>query len=128
MTSEADVADVEARVRQIVAALKQKNINLLPGGTIERYLPKYGGDHYDLSDEAKRHAVTAEIEEMAKPMAEADLSSRYGELYGAVCNLPSKMRVDVERVLRDYLSRYIHELQAAVTNNPTWQLGQVQHI
>ena len=126
LTSEAEVADVEARLRQIVAALRQKNINLLPGGTLERYLPKYGGDHYELTDEAKRQAVAAEIEEMAKPMTEADLSSRYGELYEAVRNLPSKVSVDVERVLRDYLSRYIHDLQAAVTNNPTWQVGQLQ--
>jgi len=126
LTSEADVADVEARLRQIVAALRQKNINLLPGGTLERYLPTYGGDHYELTDEAKRQAVGAEIEEMAKPMTEADLSSRYGELYEAVRNLPSKVSVDVERVLRDYLSRYIHDLQAAVTNNPTWELGQLQ--
>lgn len=126
ITSQADVADVEARVRQIVAALKQRNVNLLPGGTLERYLPKYSGDHYELTDDAKRQAVTAEIEEMAEPITESDLASRYGELYDAVCNLPSKVSVDVERVLRDYLSRYIHELQAAVTNNPTWQLGQVQ--
>lgn len=126
LTSEADVADVEARLRQIVTALRQKNINLLPGGTLERYLPKYGGDHYELTDEAKRQAVAAEIEEMAKPMTEADLSSRYGELYEAVRNLPSKVSVDVERVLRDYLSRYIHDLQAAVTNNPTWQISQLQ--
>lgn len=126
LISEADVAEVEARLRQIVAALGQKNINLLPGGTLERYLPKYGGDHYELTDEAKRQAVAAEIEEMAKQMTEADLSARYGELYEAVRNLPSKVSVDVERVLRDYLSRYIHDLQAAVTNNPTWQIDQLQ--
>lgn len=126
LTSPADVADVEARVRQVVAALRQRNINVLPGGTLERYLPTYAGDHYELTDEAKRQAVAAEIEEMAKPMSESDLSSRYGELYEAVRNLPSKVSVDVERVLRDYLSRYIHDLQAAVTNYPTWQLGQLQ--
>lgn len=121
-----DVADVEARLRQIVAALKQKNINLLPGGALERYLPKYCGDDYELGDDAKRQAVTAEIEEMATPMTEAGLASRYGELYEAVLNLPSKVSVDVERVLRDYLSRYIHDLQAAVTNNPTWEVDQLQ--
>ena len=126
ITSQTDVDDVEARVRQIVAALKQRNINLLPGGTLERYLPRYVGDHYELTDEAKRQAVVAEIEEMASPMTESDLSSRYGELYEAVRNLPSKVSVNVERVLRDYLSRYIHDLQVAVTNNPTWQLDQLQ--
>ena len=126
VTSQGDAADVEGRVRQIVTALKQRNVNLLPGGTLERYLPRYAGDHYELADEAKRQAVVAEIEEMAKPMSESDLALRYGDLYEAVRNLPSKVSVDVERVLRDYLSRYIHELQTAVTNNPTWQVGQLQ--
>ena len=76
-TSEVDVADVEARLGKIVTALKQRNVNLLPGGTLERYLPNYSGDHYDLSDGAKRDAVSAEIGEMAKPMTASDLSTRY---------------------------------------------------
>ena len=59
-------------------------------------------------------------------MDATELESRYGDLYKAVCELPSKASVDVERVLRDYLSRYIHELQNAVVNNPTWGLEQVQ--
>lgn len=126
LTSEDDIADVEARLRQIVAALRQKNIHLLPGGTLERYLPNYCGDHYNLSEDAKRQAVAAEIEEMAKPMTEEVLSSRYGDLFEAVRNLPSKVSVDVERVLRDYLSRYIHDLQTAITSNPSWQVDQLQ--
>ncbi len=125
-TSEVDVADVEARLGKIVTALKQRNVNLLPGGTLERYLPNYSGDHYDLSDGAKRDAVSAEIGEMAKPMTASDLSTRYTQLYDAVCNLPSKVSVDVERVLRSYLSRYIHDLQAAVSSNPSWELAEVQ--
>lgn len=126
ITSEKDVADVEGRVKQIATALRQRNINLLTGGTLERYLPTYSGDHYELNDEAKRQAVFAEIKEMAKPMSDADLSSRYGDLYDAVRNLPSKGSVDVEPVLRDYLGRYIHDLQVAVTNNLSWQLPELQ--
>jgi len=125
-TGDVNVADVEGRLRQIVAALKQKNIHLLPGGTLERYLPKYSGDPYNLGEEAKRDAVDAEIQEMAKPMSASALATRYTELYDAVCNLPSKVSVDVERVLHSYLSRYIHDLQAAVSNNPTWKLAEVQ--
>lgn len=60
--SQVAVEDIEGRLKQIVAALKQKNINLLPGGTMERYLPKYSGDHYQITDEAKRLAFFAEIE------------------------------------------------------------------
>jgi hypothetical protein len=64
--SQTDVEEIEGRLKQIVAALKQRNVILLPGGTLERYLPKYAGDHYELTDDAKRQAVGAEIEEMAK--------------------------------------------------------------
>lgn len=124
--SQTDVDEIEGRLKQIVTALKQKNVILLPGGTLERYLPKYAGDHYELTDDAKRQAVLAEIEEMAKPMTDEELRTRYGELYEAVCALPSKVSVDVDRVLRHYLSQYIHDLQSAVVNNPTWVLDQVQ--
>ncbi len=124
--SQTDVEEIEGRLKQIVAALKQRNVILLPGGTLERYLPNYVGDHYELTDDAKRKAVGEEIEEMAKAMTATELATRYGELYEAVCALPSKVSVDVERVLRDYLSHYIHDLQAAVVSNPTWRLDQVQ--
>jgi len=124
--SETEVEEIEGRLTRIVDTLRQRNIILLPGGTLERYLPKYSGDYYELTDEAKRKAVGDEIEEMAKTMTDAELAARYGELYNAVCALPSKMSVDVEQVLRDYLSRYIHDLQAAIVNNPTWQLDQIQ--
>ncbi|MBI4192601.1 MAG: AAA family ATPase [Betaproteobacteria bacterium] len=124
--SQTDIEEIEGRLKQIVRALKQKNVILLPGGTLERYLPKYSGDHYELTDDAKRQAVVAEIDEMAKAMTATELEARYGELYEAVCALPSKVSVDVERVLRDYLSHYIHDLQSAVVNNPTWLLEQVQ--
>lgn len=124
--SQTDIEEIEGRLKQIVIALKQINVILLPGGRLERYLPKYAGDHYELTDDAKRKAVGEEIEEMAKAMTATELATRYGELYQAVCALPSKVSVDVERVLRDYLSHYIHDLQAAVVSNPTWRLDQVQ--
>jgi hypothetical protein len=125
-TSQTDIEEIEGRLKQIVIALKQINVILLPGGTLERYLPKYDGDYYELTDDTKRKAVGEEIEEMAKAMTNTELATRYGALYDAVCQLPSKVSVDVERVLRDYLSHYIHDLQAAIVNNPTWQLAQVQ--
>ncbi len=124
--SQTDIEEIEGRLKQIVTALKQRNIILLPGGTLERYLPKYAGDYYEPTDDAKRQAVGEEIEEMAKAMTAAELAARYGELYEAVCALPSKVSVDVERVLRDYLSHYIHDLQVTVVSNPTWRLDQVQ--
>ena len=124
--SQTNIEEIEGRLKQIVLALKQVNIILLPGGTLERYLPKYAGDHYEFTNDAKRKAVEEEIEEMAKAMSATELATRYGELYEAVCALPSKASVDVERVLRDYLSHYIHDLQAAVVSNPVWQLDQVQ--
>ena len=125
-TSESNVSDVEGRMKQITTALKQKNVNLLPGGTLERYLPAYAGDDYELSDRGKRDAVDAEIEHLATSITETELAMRYGDLYQAVASLPAKMTVDVERVLRDYLSRYIHDLQKGVTSNLKWQKDELQ--
>jgi hypothetical protein len=124
--SEAEVKEIEGRLNQIVSALKQINITLLPGGTLERYLPKYTGDPYERTDEAKRQAVSEEIKELGKGMTPEQLANRYGALYEAVCAMPAKVSVDVEQVLREYLSQYIHDLQATVVSNPAWQLTEVQ--
>ena len=121
-----DVADIEGRLGQIVAALKEKNIHLLPGGTIERYLPCYTGDEYELAEDAKQRAVNGEIQKLSKLSTEVELSSRYGALYEAVCSLPSKTDVDVDPVLRKYIARYIHELQTTVVMNLDWQRDQIQ--
>ncbi|MCT7980449.1 ATP-dependent nuclease [Laspinema olomoucense] len=120
------VEEIEGRLNQITTALRQKNIHLLSGGTLERYLPQYSGDRYDLKDDLKRQAVAEEIEQISAGVAETDLASRYGELFVVVCLLPSKIQVDVDRVLKDYLRRYIHELQVAVTNHQNWKLEQIQ--
>ncbi len=124
--SKEDVADIEGRLGQIIVALKEKNIHLLPGGTIERYLPSYKGDDYKLAEDTKQQAVSDEIQKLWGPMTEAELSSRYGELYDVVCDLPSKANVDVEGVLRIHLGRYIHELQTAAVTNLSWKADQLQ--
>ncbi|WAE54363.1 ATP-dependent nuclease [Stutzerimonas frequens] len=125
-TSTCDVADAKGRLNRIVLALREKNIHLLPGGTIERYLPCYQGSHYDLKDEAKRNAVSGELIELSKEMTEEELRTRYGELFDAVCLLPSKLSVDVDRVIKAYLSQYIHDLQYTIVTNPEWDLEQIQ--
>lgn len=124
--SVADICEVEGRLSQISSALQQKNVHLLTGGTLERYLPAYTGDPYELRDETKRQAVAVEMGELATGLGEQDLKQRYGELYEAVCKLPSKASVDVEPILREYLSRYIHELQAAVVRHPGWGVDELR--
>lgn len=123
---EEDVKNIEGRLRKIIEALKEKNIYLLPGGTIERYLPHYTGSEYKLEEGKKREAVLKEIEEMPKLTTEEKLSERYGELYDIVRSFPSKANVDFDTVLRSYLSKYIHELQQMVVNNPNWSREQIQ--
>ena len=118
--------DVEGRRNQILTALKEKNIHVLPGGTIERYLPHYKGDEYTLSPDAKRQAVYAEIEELAELPTERTLLERYGDLYKAVHSLPSKSEVDLDVALNNHLSKYIHELQRTVVNNPDWQADEIR--
>ncbi len=111
------VADIEGHREQILTALKQKNISVLPGGSIERYLPHYTGDEYRLNDEQKRKAVNSEIREFPNLASEEAFANRYGQLYEAICALPSKDDVDVDTVLRKYISDYIHELQKVILEN-----------
>ena len=131
-TSEGIVSSVEGRRDQILSALEEKNIYVLPGGTLERYLPEFKGDIYSPSQEAKRKAVEAELLEIRKLQEashrdmERALSETYGRLYTTVCRLPSKTEVDVDVVLRSHLSDYTHELQKAVKDNPDWQHEQLQ--
>jgi hypothetical protein len=125
-TSRGDVEEVEGRLGQITGALRQRNIILLPGGTLERYLPGYCGDPYQLTDGGKRQAVSEEIIELGKGMTDEQMEMRYGALYRAVRAMPGKLSVGTEQVLRNYLSQYIHDLQAAVVGNPSWELAEVQ--
>ena len=121
-----DMANIEGRLQQIVKVLREKNINLLQGGTIERYLPSYTGDDYQLDERSKREAVNAEVQELSKPMADSELSLRYGDLYEAVRSLPFKEDVELEPTLRNYLGDYVYALQKTVVNNPDWNQTQVQ--
>jgi hypothetical protein len=122
----ANIDEILGRLKQIETALREKNVHLLPGGTLERYLPKYQGNPFDLKDELKRQAVADELIELPKVTSETELQNRYGELYEAVCRLPSKLSVDVDRVIRGYLSQYIHDLQISVVTNPSWSESQLQ--
>ena len=126
VTPQNTVADIEGRLDQILTALREKNIHVLRGGTLERYLPHYTGDEYELNRDAKLPAVQAEIMEMADLMTDEALAQRYGDLYEAVCNLPSKSVVDLGAVLSNYLSDYIHQLQRTIVNHPDWQMEHIQ--
>ena len=119
------VEDIEGRRTKILGALSEKNIHVLPGGTIERYLPSYNGDEYKLTPESKVQTINAEIQEIATLSTDEELGQRYGELYTAVCSLPSKDEVDLDAALANHLSRYIHELQRVVVENPNWQAEQI---
>ena len=125
----AELVDVEGRRDQIVSLLGKQNIHLLPGGTLERYLPSYRGNHYLLNESAKQNAVRSEIEYLASPHNNEVLADRYGDLFRTISYLPSRPDVDTEPVVRKYLSDYIHELQKAAVANPSWQLDQIkQHL
>ena len=129
------IEDIEGRWRKILTILAEKNIHVLPGGTIERYLPCFAGDLLDPKPDAKRNAVVAElkqlhcIRESDDPNQETTLMDRYGELYGVVKKLPSRPQVDFDRLLRRHLSDYVHELQKIVEANPGWGREQIEgHI
>lgn len=120
------VDQIIGRLNKIVEVLRGKNIYLLPGGTLERYLPKYKENPYDIKDELKKQAVAEELIELSWMTSEAEIQCRYGELYEAVSRLPAKLNVDVDQVIRGYLSQYIHDLQKAVVTNSSWEEDQLR--
>ena len=129
------VADIEGRWKKILETLADKRIHVLPGGMIERYLSSFSGDLFDPSPTAKRNAVETELvilqgicqtEEQDLDVALAD---RYGELYEVVRRMPSKAPVDLDNVLRRYLSDYVHELQKTVVEHSDWERERIdKHI
>ena len=125
------VEDIEGRWRTILTTLADKNIHVLPGGTIERYLPSFSGDLFDPSPEAKRNAVVTEIavlqglHQTDDPDRDAALAARYKALYEVVRKLPSKAQVDFDGVLRGHLSDYVHELQKVVAGNSDWERDRI---
>lgn len=126
VVSQQTIEDIEGRLSRIRETLAEENIHVLPGGTLERYLPTYSGDEYRIQPDAKHNAVQAEISELANLRSDEELRHRYGDLYEAICRLPSKEEVDVDAVLRNHLSGYIHELQRTVVNNPDYNGDQIQ--
>ena len=125
-SSEMEIADIEARLGQILTALEEKNIHVLPGGALERYLPLFQGAEFDPTPDQKRDAVVAELEAMSEITTREEISRRYTALYGAVSSLPSKDPVNLEVVLRKRLAIYIHSLQQTVVEYATWEHDRVQ--
>ena len=125
------VEDIEGRWRTILTTLADKNIHVLPGGAMERYLPSFSGDLFDPSPEAKRNAVQAELRvlQRIRQTADADrdaaLVVRFEALYEVVRKLPSKAPVDFDNVLRRHLSDYLHELQKVVAGNRDWDRDRI---
>ena len=125
-SSEVEVTDIEGRLGQILAALEEKNIHVLPGGTLERYLPLFSGSELDPTPDQKREAVLAELEAMADIATKEQLSCRYTALYKAIRSFPSKDLVNLDIVLRRRLATYIHCLQQTVVEYPDWGQKKVQ--
>jgi AAA ATPase domain len=114
------IADIKGRLRQIQTVLRHKQILLLGGGALEHYLPSYAGERFALNDSAKKSAVAAEVALLATGAFDTAMGERYGELFECVEMLPAKPPVDIESVLRSYVSNYIHELQGLIVSNPNW--------
>ena len=127
------VEDIEGRWGMILATLVDKNIHVLPGGTIERYLPSFCGDLFDPRSEAKRNAVEAELGVLQRICQsddadrDAKLVARYEALYEVVRKLPSKAPVDLDGVLRVHLSDYVHELHKVVAAHTDWERDQIDN-
>ena len=118
------ISDIQGRLGQIIAILRQVNVILLPGGALEHYLPAYSGDLYDLKDAAKQIAVESEIALLGSGTI-GNLNARYGKLFDSISLLPAKPPVDTDATLREYLGNYIHELQGLVLSHSTWSAAEL---
>lgn len=119
------VQDIEGRLNQIITALRQKNILLLPGGALENYLPSYTGSSFEVPNSAKRSAVESEIEILSQGLSDTEMENRYRDLYVAIKSLPAKDEVDFDKSLKEYLSKYINELQNQIVERPDINLEQI---
>ena len=120
------VEALEGRRSQIVKALEELGVHVLAGGTLERYLPHFSGDEYELGDSAKNAALTAELSELGRVWDSDELQRRYGELYEIVKKLPSVAEVDVEGYVRKYLGSYIFRLQQGFSSRGWRSLEEVK--
>ena len=126
------VEDIEGRWQLALKTLAEKNVHVLDGGPMERYLPCFGGDLFAPTADAKRNAVEGELEELqrirefAASRRDAELASRYGGLYGVVDRLPAKTEVDLDGTLRTHLSDYVHDLQKTIEVNPGWTVQRIR--
>ena len=127
------VENITGRWQTILTTLKSKNILVLPGGTIERYLPSYSGNPFSLDPERKREAVEDELELLRQNRrsdqvnVDVALERRYGELYKVVCQLPFATSIDYDRTLRIYLNRYVDKLIEVVERYPDWEHKQIDN-
>ena len=118
---------------QLRKFLPRRTSIVLPGGTIERYLPAFTGNPLDPKSPAKQNAVVAELKELQRirqsdeNVQEKALLDRYGDLFEVVRKLPSRAQIDFDGGLRQHLSDYVHELQKVVEANPDWELERVEH-
>ena len=84
VASSQSIEIIEGHRTKILEALETKNIHVLPGGTIERYLPHYQGNEFQLTQEAKNTAILEELDYLVGTKSEEELASRYTELYDAI--------------------------------------------
>jgi hypothetical protein len=122
------IQEIQGRLRVIAETLDNQNIHLLTGGTLERYLPSYEGNFYALKDEQKRKSVLEEITHLSGNFSEHELAQRYGELFKTVQKLPSKKSANIDTVLHEHLSLYIHKIQNILVQNIEFNAEQINSL
>ena len=130
--SKSIIKDIEGRWQQILTTLRRRQVHILPGGALERYLPSFEGDIYRPTQESKNQAFEAELKTLLgfwKCPAESRenlLQDRYGDLYSVIKRLPSKSDVDIDATLRRHLSDFIHEVQKVVIGNSKIDVNDIE--
>ena len=122
------MSDIEGRRDKIVEVLKQKRECTYYRAERLRGTCRLTQEIiYELTDEAKETGSGCGVRGCQDTHHTRGASSSiYGMLYEIVCVLPAKPEVDLEKVLRKYLGRYIYDLQACIVTNSAWSLTDVQ--
>ena len=124
--SENQVLDIEGRLSKIRSILAEKNIFVLPGGSLENHLPQYSGNIYELDDRSKRSALQEALSDIIAIDSTSSIRERYGELYDIVEQLPSRSSIDIAPTLKEHLGRYVYALQNTFVNDPDHTLQGIE--
>lgn len=119
---------IQGFLRAVLDHLSAVDIHVLPGGSLENYLPGYTGNRFKVPDEAKRSAALEEQSWLASSRDSSELAARYGELLPIVRKLPARRRVDILPTLRRELADLLHRVIMSIRAREVAAADQIASV